>query len=95
MVHYVDYVDPQLKLLGFRDSDPLIQICVETQIGRMGRRVMEFTYVIRNERGVIAEGRTVHVVVGPDGRPKSLPDRYADLLQKHVQKSSPGKRERT
>src|SRR5437660_4918830 len=32
------------------------EITVETKIGRMGRRVIEFTYVIRNERGVIAEG---------------------------------------
>ena len=59
------------------------EITVQTQIARMSRRVLEFTYVIRNTQGLLAEGRTVHVVTGPDGKAKSLTNRYFDLLQKH------------
>jgi len=57
------------------------EIVVETQISRIRRRMMEFTYKIRNEHGAVAEGRTLHVVVGPDGKPKSLSSRYYDLLE--------------
>ena len=60
------------------------EITVETQIGRMSRRVLEFTYVIRNARGLVAEGKTVHVVTGPDGKPKSMSDRYLEFLQKQI-----------
>ena len=28
-----------------------------------------------------AEGRTLHVIMGPDGKPRSLPDRYLELLK--------------
>lgn len=58
------------------------EILVRTTIERAGRRVMAFTYSIQNGTGtVLAEGRTVHVVIGQDGKPKSLPDRYWQLLQ--------------
>jgi acyl-CoA thioester hydrolase len=57
------------------------EVTVQTQLARMSRRVLEFTYVIRNHTGVLAEGRTVHVVTGPDGKAKSMSDRYFELLQ--------------
>jgi len=56
------------------------EIQVETQLTRLGRRVIEFSYVIRNGNGVIAEGKTIHVVIGRDGKPRALPDRYQQLL---------------
>src|SRR5215470_16960944 len=37
------------------------EITVESRIARMSRRVIEFTYLISNERGPVAEGKTVHV----------------------------------
>jgi len=59
------------------------EILVRTTIERAGRRVMSFTYSIFNaETGtLLAEGRTVHVVIGKDGKPKSVPDRYYELLK--------------
>jgi len=57
------------------------EIVVETQITRMSGRVLEFTYVIRNANGRVAEGKTVHVVIGPDGKPKSIPSRYLEMMQ--------------
>ena len=57
------------------------EIMVLTTLKRSSRRVLEFSYEIRNAKGLVAEGRTVHVVVGPDGRPKSLPDSYLRLLE--------------
>jgi len=64
------------------------EITVETQLARASRRVLEFTYVIRNNQNVLAEGKTVHVVTGPDAKSKSLSDRYFDLLQTAA--NSPG-----
>jgi acyl-CoA thioester hydrolase len=62
------------------------EITVETQIARMSRRVLEFTYVMHNEQGLLAEGKTVHVVTGPDGKTKSMSDRYYDHLQEGARK---------
>jgi acyl-CoA thioester hydrolase len=56
------------------------QILVETEITRLNRRVVEFSYRIRSASALLAEGRTVHVVIGPDGKPRSMPDRYLELL---------------
>ena len=56
------------------------EITVETTLSRISRRILEFIYTIRNSQGIVAEGRTVHVVIGPDGKPKALPDRYLKLL---------------
>lgn len=57
------------------------EILVETEISRLKNRVVEFTYRIKTGSTLLAEGRTVHVVIGPDGRPRSMPDRYLELLK--------------
>ena len=57
------------------------EILIETQMTRLGRRVIEFTYKIKNGSTLLAEGRTFHVVIGLDGKPRSMPDRIFDLLQ--------------
>jgi len=59
------------------------EILVRTRLDRLRRRTLEFTYDIRNlDSGqALAEGRTVHVVVGiTDSRPRSMPPTYYDLL---------------
>src|SRR3954470_11067653 len=56
-------------------------IVVETEIVRLNRRLIEFSYKIRNGAALIAEGRTLHVITGPDGKPRSMPDRYVELLK--------------
>jgi acyl-CoA thioester hydrolase len=57
------------------------EILVETEIARLKNRVVEFSYRIKCGSTLLAEGRTVHVVIGPDGRPRAMPDRYLDLLR--------------
>jgi acyl-CoA thioester hydrolase len=58
------------------------EICVRTTIMEIRRKVIIFTYTISVVEKLIAEGRTVHVVLGEDGRPKALPEKYIELLKK-------------
>jgi acyl-CoA thioester hydrolase len=58
------------------------EILVETELSRVKSRVVEFIYRIRRGDTLLAEGRTVHVVIGPDGRPRTMPERYLDLLRR-------------
>lgn len=60
------------------------EILVETQLDRVRTRVVEFAYRIKCGEKLLAEGRTVHVVIGTDGRPRSLPDRYLELLKSKI-----------
>jgi acyl-CoA thioester hydrolase len=57
------------------------EILVETEITRLKSRVIEFAYRIKTGSILLAEGRTIHVVIGADGRPRSMPDRYLNLLK--------------
>jgi acyl-CoA thioester hydrolase len=56
-------------------------ITVETEIARLSRRLVEFTYRIKSNSTLVAEGRTVHVITGADGKPRSMPERYLELLK--------------
>ena len=56
-------------------------IVVETVISRLNRRLIEFTYKIKTNSALIAEGRTVHVITGADGKMRSMPERYMGLLR--------------
>jgi acyl-CoA thioester hydrolase len=57
------------------------EILIETELARVKSRLMEFTYRIKRGDTLLAEGRTVHVLIGPDGRPRSMPQRYLNLLK--------------
>jgi len=57
------------------------EIVVETELSRTRSRVIEFTYRIKRGDTLLAEGKTIHVVIGPDGRPRSMPERYLNLLR--------------
>jgi acyl-CoA thioester hydrolase len=57
------------------------EIVVETSMTRLGRRVIEFFYKIKCGDAHLADGKTVHVVVGADKRPRSIPDRYFEMLR--------------
>ena len=59
-------------------------ILVETQLARARSRIVEFAYRIETESRLLAEGRTVHVVIGTDGKPRSLPERYLQVLQSRL-----------
>jgi acyl-CoA thioesterase FadM len=43
--------------------------------------LFEFSYRIKRGDTLLAEGRTLHVIMGPGGKPRSLPDRYLALLK--------------
>jgi acyl-CoA thioester hydrolase len=57
------------------------EILVETRMSRARSRVVEFNYRIRSGTTLLAEGHTVHVVIGNDGKPRSMPERYFELLK--------------
>jgi len=57
------------------------EILVETELSRVRSRVIEFTYRINCGSTRLAEGRTLHVVISTDGRPRSMPERYLELLK--------------
>src|SRR5262249_9777604 len=54
------------------------EVLVETALTRLKNRIVEFTYRIKSGSTLLAEGRTVHVVIGRDGKPRSMPDRYME-----------------
>jgi acyl-CoA thioester hydrolase len=60
------------------------EITVETELSRVKNRIVEFTYRILTGTKVLAEGRTVHVIIGSDGKPRTLPERYLNLLKAKV-----------
>jgi acyl-CoA thioester hydrolase len=57
------------------------EIVVETELSRVRSRVIEFTYRVMCGSTLLADGRTLHVVIGSDGRPRSMPQRYLELLK--------------
>jgi acyl-CoA thioester hydrolase len=59
------------------------EILVKTRVERLNRRLITFTYIISNEQNgtVLAEGRTVHIAMGNDGKSRSIPQRYLELMK--------------
>ena len=59
------------------------EVAVTTSIAQSNRRMIEFDYHIRNaETGqTLAEGGTKHIFLGPDMRPKKLPEKYHAALR--------------
>jgi acyl-CoA thioester hydrolase len=60
------------------------QIVVETEMTRAGNRLIEFSYRIKSGTTLLAQGRTVHLVIGPDGKPRSMPLKYLELLKSKI-----------
>src|SRR5262249_35460474 len=60
------------------------EILVETELSRIRVRLVEFTYRIKSGATLLAQGRTIHVVIGTDGKPRSMPDRYVELLKSRM-----------
>ena len=60
------------------DDDILVSTTMET----INPRMLVFAYTISADGRLLAEGKTSHVVVGENGRPKRLPDLYIDLLKR-------------
>ena len=58
------------------------EIQIRTRVTGMRKRVLIFGYEIykQNPDELIAEGETVHVITDRDGRPRTLPEKYRELL---------------
>jgi acyl-CoA thioester hydrolase len=58
------------------------RITIETTLKRARGKILEFTYLALNQAGItLAEGRTLHVVLGIDKRPVSLPAEVLARMQ--------------
>lgn len=58
---------------------------IRTTLARAQGKILEFRYEVVNQQGtLLAEGKTVHVVLGPDRRPVALPE---NLLRQILQTS--------
>jgi acyl-CoA thioester hydrolase len=58
------------------------QLTIRTRLTQSQRRTMKFEYEVLNQADgqLIATGRTTHVICDRLGRPKSLPEKYRNLL---------------
>ena len=59
--------------------DELVQ--VRSWVKAAGRRKVVFGYAVDRDGVRLAEGETVHLVVGPDGRSRTLPEPMLALVQ--------------
>ena len=60
--------------------DELVE--VHTRLLEVGRRKAVFAYEILRGGTRLAEGRTVHLVTGPDGRSRVMPDAFLESIAK-------------
>lgn len=49
-------------------------LLVDTNVSEMRGASLRFTYVVRRGGEVLAEGYTRHGIIGPDGRPRRIPE---------------------
>ncbi len=71
--YFIVVVDAQLryKSPAFYED----RLCIETTLEKFRGKVLEFSYrVLNQDERLLAEGRTVHMVIGKDRRPVSLPE---------------------
>jgi acyl-CoA thioester hydrolase len=55
---------------------------VRTRLKEAGRRRVIFSYEIVREGTRLAEGESVHIVTGPDGRSRLMPEAMLTLIQR-------------
>jgi len=55
-------------------------LVVETRVSELRGASLRFAYRVVRGADVIAEGHTRHAVIGPDGRPKALPQVMRDAI---------------
>jgi len=54
---------------------------IDISVGEMRAASIRFVYVVRRGADLIADGYTRHAVIGPNGRPRAIPDFIRDLVQ--------------
>jgi acyl-CoA thioester hydrolase len=57
-------------------------IIIRTRLKEMNKRMITFGYQLLRKGGeeILAEGETRHLSIGPNGKPKSLPERFLKLM---------------
>jgi acyl-CoA thioester hydrolase len=58
--------------------DELVE--VRTRLKEAGRRKVVFAYEILRDGTRLAEGESIHIVTGPDGRARVMPDDLLNLI---------------
>ncbi len=62
------------------------RLIVETTLCRLRRKLLEFRYrILDSEDRLLVEGRTLHMILGRDRRPTSLPQEFINRLQGTLQ----------
>lgn len=55
---------------------------VRTRLAEAGRRKIVFAYEIRRDGVKLAEGQTVHLITGPDGRSRVIPEHLLEWISR-------------
>lgn len=55
-------------------------LAIEVEVTELRAASLTFSYVVRRDLELIADGWTRHAVIGPTGRPRALPDELRALL---------------
>lgn len=55
-------------------------LVVETEVSELRGASMRFVYRVLRGDALLADGHTRHAVVGPDGRPKALPQALRETI---------------
>lgn len=63
--------------------DELVE--VRTRLAEAGRRKVVFAYHLSRSGVLLAEGQTVHLVTGPDGRSRVMPDHLLAWISQALQ----------
>jgi acyl-CoA thioester hydrolase len=79
----------QVKYRRPAKYDELVE--VKTWLAEAGRRKVVFAYEISRDGQVLVEGRTLHLVTGPDGRSRVMPDHLLEFISSALALGKSGK----
>ena len=60
---------------------------VDIRVGEMRTASMRFDYVVHRGPEILAEGYTRHAIIGPNGRPRAIPQFMKDLVERDLAKA--------
>jgi acyl-CoA thioester hydrolase len=60
---------------------------VDIRVGEMRTASMRFDYIVHRGHEVLAEGYTRHAIIGPNGRPRAIPQFMKDLVERDLAKA--------
>jgi acyl-CoA thioester hydrolase len=55
-------------------------LAIEIGVGELRMASIKFVYVVRRGDDVLAEGWTRHAVIGPNGKPRAMPEFMRELV---------------